>query len=186
METEPVRDSLHDKLIRAISQGSYTPQNIKRPVTSTRTGAFVPWPYLAWCTCKFMDPCMLPFHLRVFLTGTRAFLLARFARFTAEVSKKSQYVALGDYRAESSDELSLTRGDLLTHMNKDPGGWTRVKHNDTGENGWVPTSYLQQVLSNLSQNVNIGSRTCGRLTGTVPCTSHTHVIYYCVGVLTLH
>ena len=65
--------------------------------------------------------------------------------FETEVGKKYQYIAVADYEADNSDELSISKGESVTHLNKDPGGWTRVKRDTTGETGWVPSTYIQQV-----------------------------------------
>ena len=52
---------------------------------------------------------------------------------------------MADYEADNSDELSISKGESLAHLNKDPGGWTRVKRDNTAETGWVPSTYIQQV-----------------------------------------
>ena len=64
---------------------------------------------------------------------------------TQEVNRKHQYTVLADYTAQNSDELSISKGESLIHLNKDPGGWTRVKRISTLEAGWVPSTHIQEV-----------------------------------------
>ncbi|TID28959.1 hypothetical protein CANINC_002227 [Pichia inconspicua] len=50
-----------------------------------------------------------------------------------------QFQMLYDYVAQGDDELTVNKGDVLTVVSPDDGGWTEVEKN--GQTGLVPTSY---------------------------------------------
>ena len=57
------------------------------------------------------------------------------------------YVATCIYKPGAADELEVTPGDELLHVNRDPNGWVKVKNKVTGCQGWVPMACLRQVSS---------------------------------------
>lgn len=56
-----------------------------------------------------------------------------------------QFQMLYDYTAQGDDEITVSKGDVLTLVSPDDGGWTEVEKN--GQSGLVPTSY-GTLLSN--------------------------------------
>lgn len=61
-------------------------------------------------------------------------------------SKNSELVrarALYDFKASSSKEMDLEKGDVMTVHRKD-GGWWEVELN--GKKGYVPGNYLEELL----------------------------------------
>jgi len=55
----------------------------------------------------------------------------------------SAYIALYDYQATDSEELSLTKGDRVTAINN-AGQWWTVR-NERGQEGLVPFNYLEEA-----------------------------------------
>jgi len=56
-----------------------------------------------------------------------------------------QVIALYDYQAQRSDELSLTRGDRITVLFKDNDNWWMGELAD-GQQGFFPTNYVDQRM----------------------------------------
>jgi flagellar motor protein MotB len=52
--------------------------------------------------------------------------------------------AINDYYASVTDELDLKEGAYYTIMQTSPSGWWYAV-NDDGEDGWVPSNYLERV-----------------------------------------
>ncbi len=52
--------------------------------------------------------------------------------------------AINDYYASVTDELDLKEGGSYTIMQTSPSGWWYAV-NDDGEDGWVPSNYLERV-----------------------------------------
>ncbi|THD23580.1 hypothetical protein D915_005769 [Fasciola hepatica] len=57
-------------------------------------------------------------------------------------TKSNHAVAIYDYRAERSDELTLHRGDQLQLLYRDTPKWWMAKDLRSGREGFVPSSYL--------------------------------------------
>ena len=55
---------------------------------------------------------------------------------------KPKAQALYDYDASTPDELTFREGDILTVLQKDPGGWWEAELN--GQKGWIPANYVQE------------------------------------------
>jgi len=54
-------------------------------------------------------------------------------------------IALYDYQAQRSDELSLKRGDRITVLFKDSDNWWMGELAD-GQQGFFPTNYVNQRM----------------------------------------
>ena len=54
-------------------------------------------------------------------------------------------IALYDYQAQRSDELSLKRGDRVTVLFKDSDNWWMGELAD-GQQGFFPTNYVNQRM----------------------------------------
>jgi len=52
-------------------------------------------------------------------------------------------IALYSYSGEAESSMGLQEGEEVTVTEGDLGGWTRVRRGRTGEEGYVPTAYLQ-------------------------------------------
>jgi len=53
-------------------------------------------------------------------------------------------VALYPFQATSEGAISMRQGEDFAVLEKDAGdGWTRVQRHSNGEQGFVPTSYIQ-------------------------------------------
>lgn len=65
-----------------------------------------------------------------------------------------QVIALYDYQAQRSDELSLKRGDRITVLFKDNDNWWMGELAD-GQQGFFPTNYVDQRMSQTCFSVNL-------------------------------
>lgn len=52
------------------------------------------------------------------------------------------WIALYDYAAVESNELSISTGDRVRVVRKDPSGWWECSRND--KTGWVPSNYVSE------------------------------------------
>jgi len=52
-------------------------------------------------------------------------------------------IALYSYSGEAESSMGLQEGEEVTVTEGDHGGWTRVRRGGSGEEGYVPTAYLQ-------------------------------------------
>eukprot|EP00794_Sanderia_malayensis_P011221 gene11221-12400_t len=67
-------------------------------------------------------------------------------------SVKRSYIAVADYTAVESSELSLAQGDKLELVQIGADGWWFVKNTLTASDGWTPAAYLDEQ----SQDSGIG------------------------------
>lgn len=51
------------------------------------------------------------------------------------------------YKPNGSDELAVSPGDNLLHVNRDPNGWVKVRRQGTDQVGWVPMATLEEATS---------------------------------------
>lgn len=51
-------------------------------------------------------------------------------------------IALWDFRGDSSDEISLSKGDVCSILQKYPDDWWSVHNDSTGQTGLVPSNHL--------------------------------------------
>ncbi|CCE61961.1 hypothetical protein TPHA_0B02890 [Tetrapisispora phaffii CBS 4417] len=59
-------------------------------------------------------------------------------------SSSNSNKVLYQYNKQDADEISIDVGDSISLVQADTGsGWTRIKNNTTGEEGLVPTSYVE-------------------------------------------
>ena len=59
---------------------------------------------------------------------------------------KEVHVALGNYLAEAPEVMSLREGEKMTVLETpEEGDWILAKRMTTGEEGWVPRTYLATV-----------------------------------------
>ncbi|KAK3095367.1 hypothetical protein FSP39_013819 [Pinctada imbricata] len=61
-----------------------------------------------------------------------------------------QFASLGNYTAEDNTELSLREGDIVRVLRSGSTGWWYVHHTGTGQEGWVPSTYLQPIRNGQS------------------------------------
>ena len=52
-----------------------------------------------------------------------------------------------DYSSGGEGEISLSQGDRLSVIIREPTGWWLVENYETGESGWVPASRVANLLS---------------------------------------
>lgn len=64
----------------------------------------------------------------------------------------AEYIAQGDYSPGGEGELGLREGDIVTLLKVGEKGWWYVRMLNSGEEGWVPGTYLELAkrLSSLS------------------------------------
>lgn len=60
-------------------------------------------------------------------------------------SFKQQFVSLGDYVGMDKSELGLKEGDIVEILRVGGNGWWFGRHLTTGDEGWVPSTYLEIV-----------------------------------------
>ena len=53
------------------------------------------------------------------------------------------FVANYDYSARTDEDLSFKKGDLLHIMNRDDGEWWFAKSKTTGQEGYIPSNYVE-------------------------------------------
>ncbi|CAH8874673.1 unnamed protein product [Trichobilharzia szidati] len=61
--------------------------------------------------------------------------------------KANLFTVLYDYQAQRSDELSLNRGDIVKILYKDTPKWWMAKLIRTGQEGFIPASYVSEEFS---------------------------------------
>ncbi|KAG7194319.1 uncharacterized protein KQ657_004531 [Scheffersomyces spartinae] len=66
---------------------------------------------------------------------------------SSTVSNQAAAHALYDYAAAGEDELSISKGMSLLIINPDSNGWTMVQNTEDGTSGFVPTSYIEKVMT---------------------------------------
>jgi hypothetical protein len=52
---------------------------------------------------------------------------------------------LYSYLAQTSDELTITEGDILQVLEEDPSGWWMAKSARTGLKGYIPSNYVERM-----------------------------------------
>lgn len=58
--------------------------------------------------------------------------------------KDPQFKALYDFAGQTSGELSLAKGEIISVTQKENNGWWLAKKSD-GTSGWTPAAYLEEV-----------------------------------------
>lgn len=58
--------------------------------------------------------------------------------------KEPQFKALYDFAGQTSGELSLAKGEIISVTQKENNGWWLAKKSD-GTSGWTPAAYLEEV-----------------------------------------
>lgn len=66
---------------------------------------------------------------------------------TPPAMKQKIYVALYDYAARTSDDLSFKVDDQLVIINNSDGDWWQAQNLKTGEKGYIPSNYVTQLDS---------------------------------------
>eukprot|EP01084_Bolivina_argentea_P202356 345762_1 len=67
-------------------------------------------------------------------------------------------IAINDYYASVTDELDLVKDDKYTIMQTSPSGWWYAVNGD-GEDGWVPSNYLERIKDDSYGKIIIGVTT---------------------------
>ena len=49
-----------------------------------------------------------------------------------------------DFTSGGEGEISLSKGDRLNVIMREPTGWWLVENYETSESGWVPASYVRE------------------------------------------
>ena len=63
-----------------------------------------------------------------------------------------KFKALYDFDAQSTDELSFHKGDILFVFNKDDlKGWWGARNSD-GETGQIPSNYVKEIFDDNGNN----------------------------------
>ncbi|KAF2235085.1 myosin I MyoA/Myo5 [Viridothelium virens] len=63
----------------------------------------------------------------------------------AAPAPKDQYQAMYDFQGQTSGELSLTKGEIITVTQKEANGWWLAKRTtDPSQSGWAPSAYLEE------------------------------------------
>jgi hypothetical protein len=57
-----------------------------------------------------------------------------------------------DYSSGGEGEISLSQGDRLNVIMREPTGWWLVENYETGENGWVPASYIHESRTSTTES----------------------------------
>jgi hypothetical protein len=57
------------------------------------------------------------------------------------------YVALYDYKARTTEDLSFQKGEKMEIINNQEGGWWQVKSLSSGESGYAPSNYIAPATS---------------------------------------
>ena len=87
----------------------------------------------------------------------------------------NQYVALSTYMAPpDSGELSLQEGDVVEVVRYEAEGWWWVHHPATGQEGWMPCTYLKSTKRNSAYSSTVSSvstASLGKVTALF-CSSH--------------
>lgn len=58
-----------------------------------------------------------------------------------------------DYGAKEADELSLVKGDILTNIKTQPGGWWHGVIASTGKSGMFPDNFVKLLEHNHDDKV---------------------------------
>ncbi|PWA25182.1 hypothetical protein CCH79_00005471 [Gambusia affinis] len=66
------------------------------------------------------------------------------------------FVALYDYEARTSDDLSFRKGDRFQIINNTEGDWWEARSINTGENGYIPSNYVAPADSIQSEEWYFG------------------------------
>jgi len=74
------------------------------------------------------------------------------------------YTAISSFEADSSNQLSIVKGDVVEVVQKNKNGWWLVQNGDN-ENGWVPGGFLQMVDSNDLEDCTTNSVTLHQVLG---------------------
>ncbi|TGZ85249.1 hypothetical protein EX30DRAFT_19308 [Ascodesmis nigricans] len=53
--------------------------------------------------------------------------------------------ALYDFSGQTGQELAITAGEVLILVSKEDNGWWQVRRMNSTEQGWAPTSYLEEL-----------------------------------------
>jgi len=61
-----------------------------------------------------------------------------------EAIEESGARVIEDYSSGGEGEISLSQGDRLNVIMREPTGWWLVENYETGESGWVPASYVHE------------------------------------------
>ena len=59
------------------------------------------------------------------------------------------YIGKYDFHSIANDHLSFKKGDLMYIISSDEGDWWFARLKDSGEEGYVPSNYLSQSLSDM-------------------------------------
>ena len=57
------------------------------------------------------------------------------------------YVALYDYKARTTEDLSFKKGERMEIINNKDGGWWEAKSLTSGVSGYVPSNYIAPATS---------------------------------------
>ncbi|KAI9144606.1 P-loop containing nucleoside triphosphate hydrolase protein [Paraphysoderma sedebokerense] len=68
------------------------------------------------------------------------------ARSNAPQPRKDMFKAIYEFRKEEEGELTVQGNEIVEILDKDENGWWLAR-NSSGEEGWVPSNYLEEVKS---------------------------------------
>jgi myosin-1 len=64
------------------------------------------------------------------------------------VAAEPTALVLYDFAGQSGTELTITKDETIIIKKKEDNGWWLGKSQSTGEEGWVPSAYVKEVVSN--------------------------------------
>ncbi|KAI9698497.1 MAG: class II myosin [Candelina mexicana] len=61
--------------------------------------------------------------------------------------KEPTYRALYDFTGQNENELTLTKDEIVTIVQKETNGWWLAKKRNSSAQAWTPSAYLEEVIS---------------------------------------
>lgn len=62
------------------------------------------------------------------------------------LAERIEAVVEFDYKAQEPDELTIKKGDVITEIHKQPGGWWEGFLGRTGKRGMFPDNFVKVCL----------------------------------------